>query len=148
MNNAPRGIFKCGREVCKLCKHYLQECASFITSKGVEWKVKCHASCSSLNVLYFLVCNSCGTTSYTGKTDNFRNRTNDHISKCRSGKSTNRFDIHVFNCSRDLETKEPFFKAYIFMVLNDYNKLLNLERNLHLAGHDTMNNSHSLDSQM
>ena len=30
------------------------------------------------------------------------------------------------------------------MVVSDYNKLLNLERKLHLAGHDTMNSWHSL----
>ena len=35
--------------------------------------------------------------------------------------------------------EEPFFKIYIYMVLNDYHKLRNYERMLHLAGHDTMN---------
>ena len=143
VNSTPRGIFKCGRNCCKICKFYLQECSSFVTSKGVTWNVKCHATCKSLNVLYFLSCNSCNNTTYIGKTDNFRNRTNDHISKCRSGVSTNKFDVHVYNCSLTHSPKEPFFKAYILMVLNDYNKLLNVERKLHLQGHDTMNCSHS-----
>ena len=136
----PSGIFLCHRNICKLCTDgYLQECRSFLTSNGTTWDVKCHATCSSKNVIYFLVCNFCNLESYTGKTDNFRNRTNDHISKSRSGKSTNIFDIHVYNCSRNFSPRVPLFKAYIFMVMNDYNKLLNSERQLHLAGHDTMN---------
>ena len=110
-----------------------------MTSNGSTWDVKCNANCNSKNVLYFLVCNFCNFESYTGKTDDFRPRTNDHITKCRLGKSTNKFDIHVFNCSLNKNRQEPYFKAYIFMVLKDYNKLLNLERQLHLAGHDTLN---------
>ena len=61
------------------------------------------------------------------------------FSKIRRGKSTNKFNIHVHNCAKKTTMSEPFFKAYIFMVVSDYNKLLNLERKLHLAGHDTLN---------
>ena len=124
---------------------YLQECNSFLISKGSKWNVKCHATCNSKNVIYFQVCIFCNVTSYTGKTDNFRGRTNVHISACRLGTSDNIFDNHVYNCSRDnnLPHNEPYFKSYIYMVLNDYNKLLNLEKRLHLAGHDTLNNPHS-----
>ena len=135
----PSGIFLCDRSNCKICRLYLQECKSFVTAKGATWNVKSHATCHSKNVLYYLVCNFCNSTSYTGKTDDFRPRTNDHISICRKGKSTNSFDIHVYNCSKKTVAVEPFFKAYIFMVVNDYNKLLNLERMLHLQGHDTLN---------
>ena len=103
--------------------------------------MKCHATCNSKNVIYFLICNSCEAESYTGKTDEFRSRTNDHISKIRKGRLKNKFDEHVINCykKRKKTPCEPFFKAYIFMVVKDYNKLLNLERQLHLAGHDTLN---------
>ena len=136
----PAGIYHCEHGGCKICKLYLQECKSFFTSNGTKWDVKCHATCNSKNVLYFLICNFCNLTSYTGKTDDFRPRTNDHISKIRKGKSTNIFDLHVHDCSKKATKQEPFFKAYIYMVVNDYNKLLNLERKLHLAGHDTLNN--------
>ena len=123
-------------------KNTWQEGPSFRTSNGTLWDVKCHATCHSRNVIYFLVVYfqviSAISTSYTGKTDNFRSRTNDHISKCRTGKSTNIFDLHVHSCSGGTLI-EPFFRANIFMVLSDYNKLLNVERQLHLAGHDTMN---------
>ena len=139
----PAGIFHCNHRGCKICKLYLQECKSFLTSNGSSWDVKCHATCNSKNVLYFLICYFCNSTSYTGKTDDFRPRTNDHISKIRKGKSTNQFDIHVHQCAKKAKKAtmvEPFFKAYIFMVVSDYNKLLNLERKLHLAGHDTLNN--------
>ena len=60
---------------------------------------------------------------------------------CRHGKSTDDFDNHVFACwkERGVPHTEPYFKIWIFMVLNDYQKLLKYERDLHLAGHDTMN---------
>ena len=89
-------------------------------------------------MLYFLICNFCNTTSNTGKTDNFRERMNNHITAWRWGKSSDTFDNHVFECSshNNLRHEEPFFKAYIYMVVNDYNTLLNIERRLHLAGHE------------
>ena len=68
-----------------------------------------------------------------------RDRTNDHISKIRKSNLKNKFDAHVINCAKNTVLQEPFFKAFIFMVANDYNKLLNLERKLHLDGHDTLN---------
>ena len=137
----PNGIFHCEDSRCKICSLYLQICQSFVTAKGATWNVKCHATCNSKNVIYFLICNSCEAESYTGKTDEFRSRTNDHISKIRKGRLKNKFDEHVINCykKRKKTPCEPFFKAYIFMVVKDYNKLLNLERQLHLAGHDTLN---------
>ena len=137
----PPGIHLCDNSKCKLCAMYLQRCSSFTTSNGTVWRVKCHANCHSLNVLYLTICNFCNTTSKTGITDNFRDRTNNHITGCRWGSSSDDFDNHVFSCSRErnLPHEEPFFKIYIYMVLNDYHKLRNYERMLHLAGHDTMN---------
>ena len=80
-------------------------------------------------------------TSYTGKTDNLRDRTNNHITGCRHGKTSDKFDNHVYNCgkTRNLPAIEPYFKMYMFMALSDYNKLRNYESNLHAQGHDTMN---------
>ena len=120
---------------------YLQKCKSFATSSGTEWNVKCYASCGSRNAIYFQVCNFCNIRSNIGKTDNIRKRTNNHISSCRQGNSSDIFDNHVFKCSKEknIPHNEPDFKLYILMVLNDYNKLLNYERMLHLGGHDTIN---------
>ena len=136
------GIFRCGRDICKICKlGYLQDCTSFETSNGTTWDVKCYATCQSKNTLYFIKCNYCDLTTKIGKTDNFRDRTNNHITGCRHGKSTDDFDNHVFICckNRAIPHSEPFFKIWILMVLNDYQKLLKYERDLHLACHDTMN---------
>ena len=136
------GIFLCGRQICEICSFgYLQECTSFVTSNGTTWDVKCYASCSSKNVLYLIKCNYCDYVSKTGLTDDFRPRTNNHRSGCRHGTTSDEFDNHVYACSRQrgVPPTEPHFKIYIFMVLNDYHKLLNYERKLHLAGHDTMN---------
>ena len=121
---------------------YLQKCTSFVTSNGCQWDVKCHVTCNSLNVVYFLICNFCKITSKTGKTDNLRQRTNNHITACRHGKSSDVFDNHVYQCSKNynIPHDEPFFKLYVYMACSDYNKLLNIERSLHVAGHDTLNN--------
>ena len=103
-----------------------------------------HAHCNSKNAIYYQVCNFCNKVSNIGKTDDIRDRTNNHISACKHGKSTDIFDNHVFACSKkhNLSHTEPFFKLYILMVLNDYNKLRNYERQLHLQGHDTINQLH------
>ena len=93
------GLFKCNDKRCKICRLYLQECTSFITSNKTDWNIKCYIDCNSVNVIYHLKCNYCNDTTYTGKTDTLRLRTNNHISACRNGNSTNMFDIHVHNCA-------------------------------------------------
>lgn len=138
------GIFLCNHAGCKICKLYLQKCKSFDTKRGT-WNVKCHVTCHSKNVIYYQVCNFCKNVSNTGKTDNLRERTNNHISGSRHGKTTNIFDQHNHKCPRDLgmEPKEPYFKLYVFMELNDYSKLRAHERRLHLDNHDTINSTHT-----
>ena len=109
---------------------------------GSSWEVKCFASCQSLNVLYFLTCIFCKEVTYIGKTNNFRLRTNNHISSCRLGKSSDQFDNLVFECWKKKNSTlppEPFFSANILMVCNDYHKLLSHESALHAKGFDTMN---------
>ena len=135
------GIFHCTNVACEICHlQYLQKCKSFITSNGTEWKVKSHITCHSKNVLYFLKCKFCMLETKLGKTDNLRSRTNNHRSCCRNGGSTDLFDEHVYHCStrQGAEATEPYFLLYVLMECNDYNKLINIERNLHLDGHDTI----------
>ena len=119
------GLFKCNDKRCKICRIYLQECNSFVTANGITWEIKNYINCNSLNIIYYLVCNACNRESYTGKTDDTRFRTNNHISGCRLGNSTNIFDTHVFNCFKRMQKphNEPFFKFYAFLKLKDYNKL-------------------------
>ena len=138
------GIFHCSHAGCKICRLYLQECKSFQTRKGT-WKVKCHVDCNSKNVVYYQVCSFCNEVSNTGKTDNLRNRTNNHISGSRHGKTGNLFDEHNYRCPEvlGLERKEPFFKLFVFMVLNNFGKLRAHERRLHLENHDTINASNN-----
>lgn len=136
-----RGIFRCNGSKCEICSfNYIQECNSFLTSNGTIWNVKCHITCNSLNVIYFLKCNFCHAVTKLGKTDDLRKRTNNHRSGCRKGKSTDIFDNHVFGCpqSLGLTPSEPYFLLYVMMACSDYNKLLNIERKLHLKGHDTV----------
>ena len=139
--NCIKGVFHCTNKRCLICaKNYLQECQSFVASNGSIWRTKCHITCNSLNVIYFLKCNCCHEVTKLGKTDNLRERTNNHISGCRNGKGTDVFDNHVFNCyrSKGLPPSEPFFLLFCLMACNDYHKLLNIERKLHLKGHDTV----------
>ena len=93
-----------------------------------------------LNVIYFLKCIFCREVTKLGKTDNLRDRTNNHISGCRNGKGSDIFDNHVHSCARSkgLPPSEPFFLLFCMMACNDYSKLLKIERILHLKGHDTV----------
>ena len=136
-----RGLWKCTHPLCKICQLYIIEGDSFQTSNGTVWNIRCPASCNSLNVLYYLKCRFCqGATTYSGKTDVFRQRTNGHISDIRHKRGGD-FDKHVRRCAKKkkISLTEPFFEATIFMVLKDYNSLLSYEAMLHAAGHDTMN---------
>ena len=62
---------------------------------------------------------------------------NNHISACRLGTSTDKFDNHVHNCNDN--KKEPYFKLMILMEVNDINKLLTYEKSFHQKGYDTIN---------
>lgn len=136
------GVFKCGSDKCKICVSYLQLGTQVRMSNGFMWEVKCFGDCNSLNVLYFQICNVCNVASKIGKTDNFRDRTNNHISGCRWGNTSDKFDNHVFECwkGKNMGPPETFFKIWILMVCSNYHKLLSHESALHSQGLDTINN--------
>ena len=140
------GIFTCTRPNCNICKSYLVPCDTFTMENGKQWEVKTHVTCRSKNVLYFQRCNFCTTVSNIGKTNDLRKRTNGHISSCRTGKGTDVFDKHVYQCNpckrnNDNGNKEegPYFKLWIIMEVDDYSKLLTYENYLHRCGYDTIN---------
>ena len=139
------GITLCRRSNCKICEIYFQECTSFFTANGTEWKIKSEITCHNKNVIYYQVCAFCNNESNTGKTDNLRNRTNNHISCSRNGTGTDIFDHHVYHCSRKQQKPhtEPFFKLFVFMKLSNYHKLRDQERRLHLLNFDTINSTHN-----
>ena len=138
--NQITGVFKCKEPKCKICRLYLQVGTEVPMSDGSTWEIRCFANCNSLNVLYFLVCNFCGIVSKIGKTDNCRDRTNNHITGCRHGTQTDDFDNHVFECGPQRGMNfEPYFKLYILMVCSNYHKLLSYESSLHAQGLDTIN---------
>ena len=138
------GLFaECTDIRCNLChKGYIQTCTSFVTSNNKIWEIRTHINCNSINVLYFLVCNKCnGATTYTGKTKtSLRTRMNNHISDCRTGNTTDKFDIHVKKCCIENDDYAiPFFKIYAFMALKSEHKLNTYEKYLHRQKFDTMN---------
>ena len=69
----------------------------------------------------------------------FRHSMNNHIR--RYGTFTNKYDNHFFKCSNKNEhvAKEPYFKVYGFMTVNNENKLLCYESYLHKMGFDIVN---------
>lgn len=134
------GLFKCDCKRCLLCKYYIVECTSFKTSNNINWEIKCHITCNSKNVIYFLTCLCCNYETYTGKTNVFRLRMNNHISEIRTGNSTDRFDNHVMRCKEQHNiTKEPFFKIYAFIILPSERLLIPYEKHFHSLKFDTMN---------
>ena len=134
------GVFKCNDKRCKVCT-YIQEGTQILMSNGVMWETRCYANCNSHNVLYFLLCNFCYYDSYIGKTDIIRERTNNHISCCRHGTGTDKFDRHVHECakSKGMPLIEPFFKLHIMLVSRHYSNLLDYESKYHALNYDTLN---------
>ena len=91
-------------------------------------------------MIYFLKCLSCDEKeTYSGKTNHMPNRTNNHISDCRTGRTTDKFDLHVHECNKTLT--EPFFKLYVFLELMDDSLLDAYEAYIHQMGFDTLNRS-------
>ena len=138
--NPELGLHKCENKRCQICALYLQECNSFKTANEFNWEIRCHIGCNSTNVIYYLVCNMCNVMSYTGKTNNLRSRTNNHISSCRNGSGTNVFDNHVYQCGlRNNCLQAPYFKLFAFIRVSDESKLLSTEQWLHSKHFDTFN---------
>ncbi len=142
----PNGLYRCNRDICKLCKLYIQECTTFVCSNGFNWEIRSHINCHSKNVLYFLKCLWCDRdnppTTNTGKTNEFRDRMNNHISACRLGTSTDVFDNHVYDCRRKHGAAgeiEPFFHIYAFFTVKNTQSLETYEKDLHRKGYDTIN---------
>ena len=134
------GLFKCHRPNCIICKLYLQEVTSFVCANGYNWNIKCRITCHSKCVLYYLICNMCDIVTYTGRTNNLRLRTNNHIDCCRSNKGTDKFDLHVHECGiKNNNLQEPYFKLYAFMTFSSEPKLILYERLLHNKKLDTLN---------
>ena len=95
--------------------------------------------CQSKNVIYFLKCSSDNySTTYIGKTVDLRSRMNNHITSCRLGGLTQKFDSHVFYCMQN-QKQELFFHILMFMKLNDEQNLLFYEKLLQNRGYDTLN---------
>ena len=137
----PDGLYKCCDPDCEICLYFIQEGTSFITSNGFKWTVQGHITCKTRNVLYFLTCLACNIETYTGKTKTQTNkRMNNHRSQCRSGRTTDKFDLHVHECiKKNKLTSEPFFSVRAFMTVKDAEMLSTYETYLHKRGFDTMN---------
>ena len=141
------GVWKCADNKCKICRMYLQEGPTIVMSNGTVWEIRSSPNCHSLNVIYFLVCAFCNTESKIGKTDNLRDRTNNHKTGCRHGTQSDDFDDHVYMCGKlyndktkeARKAKEPFFKLYIMLECASYHRLLDLEKKFHNSNMDTMN---------
>ena len=136
-------LVKCKSSKCKLCQLYIQPCDSFQTSNGTVWQIRNRIDCNSLNVLYWLKCMKCkkkDATTNTGKTWDFRERMNNHISACRNGRSSDLFDEHVYHCKQKHPDPdaEPYFHIYAFMIVRK-ESLLTYEKHLHKKGYDTIN---------
>lgn len=130
-------VTKCSDIRCNICRMYLQSTNEFTLATGKIWNIRTPMNCHSMNCIYFLTCNGCnGKVSYIGKTTNLRLRTNGHISSCRTGNGTDKFDKHVFNCNTP---SEPFFKLYTMLTLQNEDALLTYESHFHKLGYDTMN---------
>ena len=65
---------------------------------------------------------------------------NTHTPDCRTGNTTDRFDLHVHNCRKKHNDKEEaFFLVYTFMTVPHEGMLITYEKYLHNKGFDTLN---------
>ena len=139
----PNGLHRCPDVRCKLCRLYIQECTSFVTSKGTTWEIRSHVTCNSKNALYYLKCPWCNATkieTYTGRAVILRGRMNTHISCCKLGNGTDKFDKHVYECrQKHPNSTEPWFLIYVFCTIKDPKMLDIHEKHLHRLGLDTLN---------
>ena len=65
---------------------------------------------------------------------------NNHITGCRHGNSSDKFDNHVYKCRLEHNlTQEPYFEILALTKLADEKLLLTYEAHFHEKGFDTMN---------
>ena len=55
---------------------------------------------------------------------------NNHISECKSGITTDVFDLHVHKCMKDPDA-EPLFKIYVYFEVSHPKLLIPYEDHLH-----------------
>ena len=139
------GLFaECRDPRCDICKKgYIKNCGSFDTANGIRWEIRSHINCNTKNVIYQLTCNSCtGSTkeSKIGKTfTKLRYRLNNHISDCRTGNTTDVFDLHVHTCGKPSKNLvEPYFKVHAYMALSSRDKLLQYEKEFQKRNYATI----------
>ena len=139
------GLYAECRTRCELCSlGYIKECSSFKTTNGKLWNIKSHINCNSKNVIYFLTCTKCKNdpkTTKTGKTNTkLRQRMNNHRSDCRTGRTSDLFDLHVNSCMiANNDFDEPLFEIRAYMKLSSHEKLEIYESEFHKRKYATIN---------
>ena len=124
----------------KLCGLYIKPCPNLKTSNNFIWYIRIQITRQSKNVIYFLKCTSSNySTTYIAKTIDLRSRMNNHITSCRVGGSTDKFDNHVFYCMQNQKQQEPLFKIVTFMKLADKRNSLFYEKLLQNRGYNSLN---------
>ena len=85
------------------------------------------------------MCN--GAVTKSGKTETkLRARMNNHISDCKTGRTTDIFDLHVHDCGiRNNCLNPPYFRIRAFMKLSSPEKLLTYEKVIHERKYATIN---------
>ena len=134
LNPAPReprlvGLFPCGK--CHYCRTgYIKAATGFSiqNEKGetVTWTYTRYFTCSSLNVLYVLVCNI-PNDFYLGKTKDLAHRCRKHASDVRLPHNSNckKCADHLRSCSNLVE---PYFTIYPFFYEDDPQTRHHMER--------------------
>ena len=98
-------VTRCGRRGCGSCKEILEVDELYFRNTGKNYKIKSKMDCTTRNLIYFMMCQSCGH-SYIGETvTSFSVRMNGH----RTGQQQE-VDIHLSRCGRKFSTC-PLFKV-------------------------------------
>ena len=115
------GLYTCQDNRCLLHKNnYIVPCTEFKfklkSGRYFTWKYNRYFDCKCENVIYMIICNSCGGN-YIGETECLRERMNNTKSHIRH---TNRNSLpyiqHIYRCNKVIE---PMFKIYPFYFENN-----------------------------
>ena len=91
-------ITKCGHRGCRCCPDILETSELYFRNSGITWQIKTTMNCAVRNVIYCVICKSCGYT-YIGETVNLRNRMSTHRNNSKHEESAvMKVSKHLYQC--------------------------------------------------
>ena len=122
--NHNTGVKKCGDKRCKVCEILIEGNTFKFKNTAKEFEIRKKLTCTSKNVIYAMVCDSCGEN-YVGKTQEFNKRIAKHRSDIKIEANRCQYvSHHIADCGKSN------FKIMPILQSNSYTRLGILEENI------------------